>query len=179
MGAIESIILASLAVEGTLPHLDWLGLLAKIINFVLLAGLLFYVLRKPFANFFFTRSRLIREELETSERERADATARLREVEERFGRLEEEMSELTAAAREEGERQRREIIARAEEEAKELLRRAEKTIQSRLADVKEELIGYAADRALTDAEQKIRDQLAERDDDPLVEFYVQQLRKSG
>src|SRR5215208_7995053 len=80
---------------------ELLPTIAKLINLLLFAGLMFYFLRRPSIGAFRGRQESIRSELMHAEEERAAAEARLREVEGRLARLDAEIEGIKANAQRE------------------------------------------------------------------------------
>ena len=140
------------------PH----ELLYKVINFVLLAGGLGYILRKPLAEFFSSRSASIRKSLEEGREAREAAQATLQGVEEKLKHLEEEIAEFKAAAASEMEAERQRLQQTTVEEAARILESARAQMAAAVRGAKLELKGYAAQQAVTVAEGLIRARL----DDP-------------
>ena len=133
--------------------------LYKVINFVLLVGGLAYLLRKPVAEFLVQRSASIRKSLEEGRQALAASEVQLKAVEEKLGRLQDEIAAFRASAAREMEEERRHLQEMAAAEAEKMLRagRAEMETATRAALL--ELRLYAAEQAVEMAEQMIRERL--------------------
>ncbi len=97
------------------------GALFKWINFVLLAGGLAFVLRKPLSQFFLQRSASIQKSLEEGRKALEKSQAQLRAVEEKLRHFEEAMGEFRAAALREMEEEHARIRRTAAQEAEKMM----------------------------------------------------------
>ena len=134
-------------------------LLFKIINFVLLAGGLAYILRKPLAGFFAARSNSIRKSLEEGRKALETSEARLQAVEKKLAHLEEEIAAFTTSARNEMEAEQQRMKQAAIEEAEKILESARAQIEVSVRAAKLDLKSYAAQQAVELAAQLIRQRL--------------------
>ena len=129
------------------------------INFALLAGGLFFVLRKPMAAFFSDRSASIRKSLEEGRKALEASQAQLKAVEEKLQHLDAEIAEFRlAAAREMGEERER-MRQAAALEAEKLLQAARSQMDTAAKAAQLELRFYAAHLAVELAEELIRQRL--------------------
>jgi F0F1-type ATP synthase membrane subunit b/b' len=107
--------------------------LYKWINFILLAGGLGYVLRKPASEYFLQRSASIRKSLDEGRKALEDSQAQLREVEEKLQHIEEAMAEFRSAALKEMEEEHARIRQTAAEQAEKMIvQRLDEAGQKRL-----------------------------------------------
>jgi len=153
------------------PH----ELLYKTINFIILVGGLGYVLRKPLAEFFSSRSSSIQKSLDEGRKALEASQAQLQAVEEKLRGLEAEIAAFKAsAAREmEAERQRlQQIIA---EEAARIVESARAQTDTAVRGAKLELKNFAAGKAVARAEELIRARLDDTDRRRLVTQFVASL----
>lgn len=129
-------------------------------NFVLLAGLLAYLIKKNGAPLLIERSKQIREGLEAGERAKADAEVRAAAVQSKIANLDREISEMKAAAKADLERE----AARIRHDADAEMNRIEQHTASEIIAIGKqaslELRQYAAKLALDLAEQKIRSRMS-------------------
>ena len=137
------------------PH----ELLYKTINFIILVGGLGYVLRKPMAEFFRSRSASIRKSLDEGRKALEASQARLQEVEAKLARLETEIAEFKAAATREMEAERQRLQQASAEEAARILESARAQTAVAVRGAKLELNNYAARKAVALAEDLIRARL--------------------
>lgn len=129
------------------------------INFALLAGGLFFLLRKPLGAFFGERSASIRKGLEEGRRALEASQAQLKAVEDKLQHLQEEIAEFKlAAAREMGEERERMRQATAQE-AEKMLQAARSQMDTAAKAAQLELRLYTGRLAVELAEELIRQRL--------------------
>src|SRR5215467_9019839 len=92
------------------PHAIFSPFIDKLINLVIYVGILYFLLRKPMMAFFANRSAEIQENLKKAEREKQEALAQLKTVEERLNKLDAETTEIKAQAALEAEAEFSRII---------------------------------------------------------------------
>ena len=145
------------------------------INFALLAGGLFYVLRKPAAAFFGDRSASIRKSLEGGRKALEASQAQLKAVEEKLERLDTEIGDFKlAAAREMGAERERMRQATAQE-AEKLLQAARSQMDTATRAAQLELRLYASQLAVELAEELVRQRLHEASRQRLVAQFLAKL----
>jgi F-type H+-transporting ATPase subunit b len=145
-------------------------LLYKTINFIILVGALGYVLRKPAAEFFTSRSASIQKGLEEGRKALAASQAQLKVVEEKLKGLEAEIAAFKASALREMEAERVRLKQAGEEEAARILESARNQTNVAVRTAKLELKRYAAKKSVSLAEEMIRTRL----DDPARKRLVTQ-----
>jgi F-type H+-transporting ATPase subunit b len=134
-------------------------LLYKIINFVILVGGLAYVLRKPMAEFFTSRTASIEKALDEGRKALEASQAQLRQVEEKLRGLEAEIAAFKASALREMEAERQRLQQASAEEAARILEAARAQMETALRGAKQELKNYAAQQSVARAEELIRTRL--------------------
>src|SRR3954463_2581439 len=80
---------------------ELIPIIAKVVNLLLFAVAMYFVLRRPLAEAFRARQEGIRRDLLRAEEERSAALAKLQEVEERLARLGSEVEAIQEQARRE------------------------------------------------------------------------------
>jgi F0F1-type ATP synthase membrane subunit b/b' len=128
-------------------------------NFVLLAVLLGYLIKKNGAPFLESRSRGITEGLEAGEKAKAEAEARAAGVQAKIANLEGEIATLRSAAHADLEREADRIRREAEAEMGRIERHTAMEIVSIGKQARVELRHFAAKLAMDLAEQKIRSRM--------------------
>ena len=146
--------------------------LFKLINFVILAGALAFLLRRPLAEFFNQRSNSIRDGLEEGRKALEASEAQLRAVEEKLRSLEEQISDFKAAAAQEIEAERERLRQAVTREAEKILELARAEIDAATRAAKLELKIYAARQAVDLAEAMIRQRLDQAGQRRLVARFV-------
>jgi len=160
--------------KGESPH----ALLYKIINFLILAGALGYLLRKPLADFFRQRAQTITESLQQGRHAFAAAQDRLSAIEAKLAHLDAEIRAFKdSAAHEMGtELQRLSQAAREESERTLAFARMQMEVATRAAAL--ELRRYTALEAVGLAESIIRQRLDDQGRRRLVSRFVEGLAGS-
>jgi F-type H+-transporting ATPase subunit b len=135
------------------------GELFKVINFVILAGILGFLLRKPLKDFFAQRSATLKRELEEGRKALEASQAQMRAVEEKLRHLEEEIRALGASATQEIDSERQRLRQEAAREAERILESARVRLAAETRSVQLELKAFAAQEALRMAERMLRERL--------------------
>ncbi len=125
-------------------------------NFLMLAGLLGYLIKKHGGPLLAARSQEIRESLEAGEKAKAEAEARAAAVQAKIANLDREISELRANSKAELEREADRIRRDAENELSRIEHQAQAEMIAIGKQAQNEVRRYAAKLALDLAEQKIR-----------------------
>ena len=132
------------------------SLIAYLINFVILLGILIFFAYKPLLRVLDQRSERIRESLEAADRARDQAATSREAIEEQLNEARREGQRLLEAAREAVERYRGEEMDRARQEAESFVERARSDIQRERDTAIQEVRANFGDLAITAAERVIR-----------------------
>lgn len=149
--------------------------LAKLINLVIYVAILVFLIRKPMTAFFATRSQEIQDNLQRADREKREALAQLKTVEERLNKLDTEIAEIKAQATREAEAEYQRVLKSAEEDSVKLRETAQREIQGLVKTARMELKAYAAEQAVTLAEGLIRQEMRDADAHRIVDDYISEL----
>jgi F-type H+-transporting ATPase subunit b len=144
----------------------------RVLHFIVLAGGLYFILRKPLANALGARVRGIEEQLSDLEARKAEAERQLADYNQKFARLEQEAEEIRAEYIRQGEEAKARILKEAEESAEKLKVQAQKTIESEFQKARNELREEILDKALAKAESIIRAEISAEDQEKLVDEYL-------
>jgi F-type H+-transporting ATPase subunit b len=147
------------------------------LNFAVIAGLAYLLMRSRLPQALRERTRAIQQNIEEARRASDEANRRLAEIEGRLARIDAEMTELRSTADREAAAEEERIRAAAEEDKQKVVRAAEQEIATAARAARSELKAYAAELAVTLAEQRIEVDPAA--DKALVREFVQQLGKDG
>jgi F-type H+-transporting ATPase subunit b len=139
------------------------GWILKLINMIVFIGLLVYLLKGPLGVAFSERRNAIRAQLQeaTERRQKADRLAA--DIQARLDQIEGEVAAILQRAREEGERQKGELIAAAEVESQKILAAARNEVDVRLKAARQELTTYARHLATERAGQLLEQSVTEAD----------------
>ncbi len=172
MGA--GLVLASSAGEAEgAEHMGWLATdTYKLINFVVLAGALFYLARKPVKEFFSSRITSIKDELADLEQKKADAEKALAVYAEKIANLNKESEKIVADYVRQGEEAKKRILAEAELQAEKLEEMAKRNIEQEFKAAKASLLQDVAEKAFQRAEDMVRESISSEDQDRLVDDYL-------
>ncbi len=146
---------------------------------ILFLGVLWYLLRKPVAGAFAERREKIENELReaAARREKADRLAE--DIQARLSQIEGEVSSILDRAREEGDRQKQEIITAARQESEKILASAGNQIDQKVEQARRELTEYAGELAMTRARQIVENSLTDSDRQKLFQESLVELGGTG
>jgi F-type H+-transporting ATPase subunit b len=135
----------------------------KLINMVVFLGVLGYLLAGPVKKSFEERKRVIRADLAeaATRREKADRLAA--DIAARMSQLEHEVASILERATEEGERQKREMIAAGEHDAERVLAAARSEIDARVKLARTELASMATEMTTDQARAIVTAALTDED----------------
>jgi len=142
--------------------------LAKTINLLLFIGLLYFLLRKPTREFFEQRFASIRGSLQKAAREKEEAAAKLKEIDQRLERLGSDIANMRAETAREAEAERARLEEETRRDAERLSAAAGREIESAKQSALQELRRFAADKSVSLAEQMIRHELTPDDEARLL-----------
>ncbi|MDQ7031859.1 MAG: ATP synthase F0 subunit B [Desulfonauticus sp.] len=159
--------------EGGAAHGDKvMNLVYRVINFILVAAILYKLAGKKAADFFSGRSRQIEEELKGLEQRRVQAEAKLQEVEQKIANLETEREQILRVAREQGEAIKAQIIEDAKRSAEQIKAQAKITAEQEAKAVFEQVKAEIAEKIVQAAEGLIKERLSEDIHRKLINEYL-------
>lgn len=152
------------------------GGIFKLINFAILVAGLVYLLRKPLSSFLAERADTIHEGLEEGRKALAASEARLKQIGDKLGHLEDEIASFKRAATAEMEAERERLQRSAAEEAEKIIQAARMQIETSARAAKLDLKAYTAEQAVHLAEEMVRQRLDDRGRHRLVSQFVEGLK---
>lgn len=155
---------------------DVVGMIARFVNFAILAGALVYLLRSPLAGYLADRSRQIRTDLVSAAEMKQAAAAQIEEIDRKMKALPGELEALRQQGALEIATEEARIRAAASAERVRLLEQARREIEMQVKIAERELVSHAADLAVGVATERIRKNITDDDQKRLVDRYVQQLK---
>jgi F-type H+-transporting ATPase subunit b len=162
--------------HGEEPHEDSLvNVIARLVNFGILAGSLVYLLRSPLASYLANRSERIRGDLVNAAEMKQAAAAQIDEIDRKMKALPGQLEALRTQGLEEIAAEEARIQAAAAAERDRLLEQARREIDLQLKVAERELVSHAADLAVGVATERIKKNITDDDQQRLVDRYVQQL----
>jgi F-type H+-transporting ATPase subunit b len=146
--------------------------LATVINFAILAFVLYKFGRKPLAEALLKRKTTIMADIETATKLKDDAERRLTEYEDKFERMDEKLAELRSELAAQSEKEKAHILAEAEERRVRMRRDAEFRIEQEGKTARAELLQQAVIGAAAAAEELLVKKVGPSDLDRMAEDYL-------
>ncbi len=157
-------------------HGGWAPVIAKAVNFSILAGALVYFLRVPMMGYLNGRIGKVREDLVSAAETRDTASRQLAAIDAKLAALPAELDALKKRGAEDLAAERVRIEQDAQAERQRLLEHTQHEIEMRLRVAKRELLVLAANLAVNVASERIRTSITPEDQSRLVDRYASQLR---
>jgi F-type H+-transporting ATPase subunit b len=150
-------------------------LLARLINFVILAVVLIFLIRKPIKSFFGNRSEKIRKDFEELELRKQQAQAQLEEIGKKLAQMEHEREKIIAKFIKEGESEKEKIIQSAKALQARIEGQAELVIKQEVQEARQALKHEVAELATKMAEELIKKKIKPDDEERLVKQYTEKM----
>ena len=144
----------------------------KVMNFVVLAVAIFFLLRKPVSKALNDRIQGIKDQLSDLEAKKKEAEEELAKYNEKFQQLDQEAEKLIAQYVQQGEEAKVKIIKEAETAAEKLEEQARRNIEHEFKKAKETLQAEVLEKALAKAEEMIKTRISTEDHERLVDEYL-------
>jgi F-type H+-transporting ATPase subunit b len=152
--------------------------LATVLNFAVLVFLAVRYGKKPLAEALSKRKETILRDIQEASRLRSAAEARLREYEVKLERITEELDQIKAEFREQGERDRDRIVREANERRELMKKDAEFLLSQELKQMRLDLLRETVDEAVRRAHELLLQRLTPADQERFAEQFLAQLRPS-
>jgi len=149
-------------------HVPWGEILKQAINFLILAGVLVYFLRKPLSSFLKERSELLRKAIDDAAKARAEAAEKLAAIETRTAKLSDEIAAMNAKMDVEAAAEARRLQEAATVEISRIRAQSEFTGAQEVKKAREELRREASLLTARAAEELVRKTLSPEDQERLV-----------
>lgn len=144
-------------------------LIPRAVNVAIFFGILYFLLRKPTREFFAQRFAQIRSLLERAAKERAEAQARIKAIDERLAQLDSEVAKIKETARQEAAAESERLKTQTQSEIEKIRDTARREIEAAKQTALVELRQFTAANTVSLAEQIIRRELTPADDAALLE----------
>jgi len=151
----------------------------KIINFGILAFILFKFGRKPLQSFLKQRTELIEKTLKEAREAKEAAEKALLKVEERLKTKDKEIEEILSASKRSGEEVRESLIQQSDKLREKILEQARVNIEYELKSAKEAIKAEAVEIAMGLAEKKIKEKLTKEGQQKLLEESLTKIGGKG
>jgi F-type H+-transporting ATPase subunit b len=142
-------------------------------NFLILAGLIGYMIGKNAPGFFASRSQQIRKDMLEAEQARAESEAKMADVEKRFASLEADIAALRAESQREQTAGEASVRSATSAEIAKIQHNAKQEIEAAGKAARQELKRYTAGLAIELAQQKIQARMTPETQADLVKGFVQ------
>jgi F-type H+-transporting ATPase subunit b len=147
----------------------------KFLNLAVFITIMAYILKKPLSNAFKTKREEIRAELIKAEQEKQAALARLTAIEAKMAQLESEKESILARAKDEAITETKRLAEHTRMEIERLRLQAEAEITRLSNQAHAELRRFSAERSISLAEHKLREQIDESVDARLIKGNIQEI----
>ena len=144
----------------------------RVMNFAALMIILVKFLKKPLVDALNGRKQGIAAEFEDLETRRSDAEREYKEYESKLAGIDDELKEMVEKAITQGQVEKEKIIEEANRAAENIKRQAEMAIQNEITEAKRRLKSEITEQAAVMAEEIIKKNLQDSDQDKLVEDYL-------
>jgi len=149
----------------------------RVINLLIFVIILVYILRSKvrIGRVFDNRAASIVKELEQAKRDKEQSQGRLKELEARLGRLDQEVAEIRAEAERESAREAERIRQVASADAEKIRQTAQREIEGAMKAARGELRAFVADQSVALAEGMIRREIRSDDRTRMVNKFIDDL----
>jgi F-type H+-transporting ATPase subunit b len=153
------------------------GLIARIFNFAVLVGLLFYFVRTPFAQHLASRKQQISSDLVSARDTTERARQHLTEIDRRLKELPAELEALKARGAEEIASEAARIRQQAETERQRLLEQTRRDVEIQVRVAKQALADHTADLAVRLAKERVAATITPDEQNRLVDRYLSNVKE--
>jgi F-type H+-transporting ATPase subunit b len=152
--------------------LNWWDLGLRILNFAILAGILYKLLNKPISSFFTSRREDIQTMIAELDAKQREAEAMTAEFTAKMAALETETKQIVTEMISEGEAERKKILEAAQRQAEYIKQQAQVAVQQEVKIAKDSLQAEIAEMSVAKAEELLRKKMKADDQDRLVRDFM-------
>jgi F-type H+-transporting ATPase subunit b len=163
----------ALAAEG--QAFEWKNFIFRVVNCILVVGIVWYAAGRKIAAFFANRRRDIVDDFSNYETRRKDAQKELADVEQRIADLEAERKAILDEYRAQGELLKAEIIAKAEKAAAQIAEQARRTAENEANLALEGIRAQIAEEIAEAAGKLLRERLSEVEHGRLIDAALEKV----
>jgi F-type H+-transporting ATPase subunit b len=167
-----SIAFASGEGEGGHDSQKWIDLAKKAFDFVILVGLLYWLLAAKIKEFFSGRRVEIKKTLEEAVEKKADAEKKYREYSEKIDKASVEIDGIFEMIKAQGVTEKQKIIEDAEKAAKKMKEDAHARIEQELKGASDQLKAQAVQLSVQMAEEILKRSITVQDHEAMVKEYM-------
>lgn len=147
-------------------------LIGRVINTIVLIGVLWYVLKKPLSTFFSERKDQIQKDLEEAKAQREKAERTIEEYRQKIAGMEHELEKMRDELKKSAETESQKVEANAERMAVSMVEAAKLAAEQEVRKAKIALKNESVELAVEMAESLIREKIGEDDRKRIVEDYL-------
>ena len=167
-----SIAFAAAEGEGGHDSKEWIDLGKKTFDFVVLVGLLYWLLAAQIKEFFSGRRAEIKKTLEESVERKAEAEKKYREYSEKIDKASVEIDGIFEMIKAQGITEKQKIIEDAEKAAKKMKEDARTRIEQELKGASDQLKAQAVQLSVQMAEEILKQSITAQDHEVMVKEYM-------
>ena len=167
-----SIAFAAAEGEGGKDSKEWIDLGKKTFDFIVLVGLLYWLLAAQIKEFFSGRRVEIKKNLEESVEKKAEAEKKYREYSEKIDKASVEIDGIFEMIKAQGITEKQKIIEDAEKAAKKMKEDAHTRIEQELKGASDQLKEEAVQLSVKMAEEILKRSITEQDHETMVKEYM-------
>lgn len=172
---LVSIAFASSEGEGGHEGKKWFEFFWKTFDFVVLIGLLYWLLAEKIKNFFVGRRQDIKESLERAARQKAEAESKFREYSEKIDKASAEIDGIFEMIKAQGVVEKQKIIEDAQKVAKKIKEDAQMRTTQELKKASDQLREEAVKLSVQMAEEILKRNITEQDNEAIVREYLEKV----
>ena len=151
----------------------------KIINFVVIFGIVIYFARKPIANMLKQRAELIEKTLKEAQEAKELAQKALQEAQTRLQTKDKEIEEILSMSKLAGEQEKERLIEESERLKERIFEQAKVNIEYELKGAKDAIKAEAVEIAMELAEKKIKEKLTKDEQEKLLQESLTKIGGKG
>ena len=151
----------------------------KIINFVLIFGIIIYFARKPIKNMLKQRAEMIEKTLKEAQEAKEVAQKALQEAQTRLQTKDKEIQEIISVSKQAGEQERQRLIEDSERLKERIFEQAKVNIEYELKGAKDAIKAEAVEIAMELAEKKIKEKLTKEEQEKLLQEALTKIGGKG
>jgi F-type H+-transporting ATPase subunit b len=151
----------------------------KIINFIVIFGIIFYFARKPVKNMLKQRTEMIEKTLKEAQEAKELAQKALQEVKTRIQTKDKEIEEIMTASKHAGEVEREQIIEESNRLKERIFEQAKANIEYEVKSAKKAIRAEAVGIAMELAEKKIKEKLTKDEQEKLLQDSLTKIGGKG
>lgn len=170
------LLLTSTAFAAEGGHEGGSDLIWRVINFAVLAGIIYFLLAKKLKNFLQERRESIKKAIEEAKTAKEEAEKKYREYDAKVQLLDKKVLEIANELKAEGIAEKDRLVADAQRAAEKIKEQARITIEQEIKKAKENIKAELAGIAVIMAEEILRKEIKPDDQERLIKEYLDKMR---